>query len=659
MRYSAFISYNHKDEAHARWLRRALEGYRIPRHLRQYPAQSGAVAVSGQRLKPVFRDRDEVTPAADLGQVVRDAIEAASALIVICSPDGARSKWVNAEIRQFTALGRRDRIFCIIVGGDPMSADPERECFPAALFDDGAPEPLCADIRPHRDSRDDARLKMIASVLGLGFDELRQRELRRQKQRWTAFGIASLALSTVFALLAWQAIVARDAARAAQARAEMEASTSRQTADFMVSLFEVSEPGEARGNTITAREVLDRGVERIESVRINKPLVKSRLLGTMGQVYTGLGIYHRAEELLLLAEKQVSDRGAGPEESAQRFDVQWELADLLYAMGEYERSREVLARTTISADASGAAERRARLANLEGDLAWQDGDDDRARSRYEQALTELGSDETKEPVQRARALGGLGRMQLLGPHPASSIPLLEAAYRALAAHFGRDHPDTLVVLNLRASAAYRSGDSGSARKLWTEALASGRKVYGERHPEVATFLSNLALLELEDGRFKEAEQMFRETVDIDRNVRVEGFDELAYTLNNLALARAGQGDTAEAGKLLEEARDIALAHKHPMLGPILANLADLRCSTGRREDGLRLAADAIEANRTEYGPDHWRSRQSEIVAAACGAPPTEAVRSGEALRTIVARWGEKNLYARRALELAGIIPRGS
>ena len=82
-----------------------------------------------------------------------------------------------------------------------------------------------------------------------------------------------------------------------------------------------------------------------------------------------------------------------------------------------------------------------------------------------------------------------------------------------------------------------------------------------------------------------------------------------------------------------------------------------RCAV--REDGLRLAADAIEANRTEYRPDHWRSRQAEIVAAACGAPPTDAVRSGEALRTIVARWGEKNLYARRARELAGIIPRGS
>lgn len=651
MKYSAFISYNHKDEVHARWLRRSLEGYRLPGRLGDTPRED---AITGRRLKPVFRDRDEVTPSADLGQVVRDAIEASSALIVICSPHGASSKWVNAEIRQFTALGRRDRIFCIIVGGEPMCADPGLECFPVALFDDGAPEPLCADIRPKRDTRDDARLKMIASVLGVGFDQLRQRELRRQKQRWALLGAASVVLATVFAVLAWQAMIARDAARAAQARAEMESATSRQTADFMVSLFRVSEPGEARGNSITAREVLDRGVQRIESVRIAKPLVRSRLLGTMGQVYTGLGIYPRAEELLRLAESAVNVKNPEPEEAAQRFDVQWELADLLYAMGEYPRSREILGRTVVPPDTKDTRGRQARLENLLGDLDWQDGNDAQARAHYERALAELGPDGDSEPVQRARALGGLGRIELMGAEPASAIPHLDAAYRALESHFGRDHPDTLVALNLRASAAYRSGDSTSARALWTEALTAGRKVYGDRHPEVATFQSNLGLLELEAGRFSEAEQMFRASVDIDRNVRAEGFDELAYTLNNLALARAGQGDAVEAETLLVEAKGIAESHQHPMLGPILANLADLLCAQGRKESGSDLAARSIEANRAEYGSAHWRTRQAELVSASCGAPATEAVRSGEALATIVDRWGADNLYARRARALASM-----
>lgn len=652
MKYSAFISYNHEDEACARWLRRSLEGYRLQRHLAETPRQD---AVDGRRLKPVFRDRDEVTPSADLGQVVREAIEASSALIVICSPQGARSKWVNAEIRQFTALGRRDRIFCIIAGGEPMCGDPERECFPEALFDGNAPEPLCADIRPKRDTRDDARLKMIASILGLGFDQLRQRELRRQKRRWTLLGAGSVMLATVFAVLAWQAIIARDAARAAQAHAEMEAAISRQTSDFMVSLFRVSEPGEARGNTITAREVLDRGVERIQNTRIDKPLVKSRLLGTMGQVYVGLGIYKRAEELLRLSKSLVERPAANQEELEQRFDVQWELADLLFAMGEYAQSREIISGISMPDGGGGAGLRRGKLEILLGDLFREDGDDKQAQAHYERALTMLGDAGESDPVQRARALGGLGRIRLLGPDPASSVPALDEALHALEDHFGRDHPDTLVAINLRANAAYWSGDPATARRLWIEALASGRKVYGERHPEVATFLSNVGLIELEAGRFAEAERMFRTAMDIDRHVRVEGFDELAYTLNSLALARAGQGDTADAERFLMEARDIAISSKHPLLGPILTNLADLRCAAGRSEDGIQLASDAIDANRAEYGAEHWRSRQAELVAAACGATATAAVGTGEALRAIVARWGENNIYVRRARELTRLI----
>src|SRR5580700_10569510 len=114
MQYSAFISYNHNDKREAGWLHRALETYRIPRRLRGRETPLGPL---GSRLPPVFRDREELAASPDLAQSVRDALEVAGSLIVICSPNGARSQWVNEEIRAFTALGRRDRIQCLIVGG--------------------------------------------------------------------------------------------------------------------------------------------------------------------------------------------------------------------------------------------------------------------------------------------------------------------------------------------------------------------------------------------------------------------------------------------------------------------------------------------------------------------------------------------------------------
>lgn len=102
MRYAAFISYNHRDRKTAIWLHRALETYRIPRRMR---GQASALGELGARLSPVFRDREELAASTDLGSAVREALEQSDALIVICSPDGARSRWVNEEIRTFAALG--------------------------------------------------------------------------------------------------------------------------------------------------------------------------------------------------------------------------------------------------------------------------------------------------------------------------------------------------------------------------------------------------------------------------------------------------------------------------------------------------------------------------------------------------------------------------
>src|SRR5262249_22387779 len=127
-RYKAFISYSHKDERWAVWLHRAIERYRTPKRLVGRDAPNGK---GPARLAPVFRDRDELSTASNLGRVVTEALEQAAALVVVCSPSAAKSRWVNEEIRTFRRLGRGARIFCLIVDGDP-SGPAELQCFPSA-----------------------------------------------------------------------------------------------------------------------------------------------------------------------------------------------------------------------------------------------------------------------------------------------------------------------------------------------------------------------------------------------------------------------------------------------------------------------------------------------------------------------------------------------
>jgi len=108
--YRAFISYSHRDEKWARWLHRALETYRVPKHL---VGQTTAMGVIPARTAPVFRDRDELASATDLGTILRAALAGSACQIVICSPASAASHWVNEEILSFKRLGRADRIFCL------------------------------------------------------------------------------------------------------------------------------------------------------------------------------------------------------------------------------------------------------------------------------------------------------------------------------------------------------------------------------------------------------------------------------------------------------------------------------------------------------------------------------------------------------------------
>jgi hypothetical protein len=188
-KFKAFISYSHADSEAADWLHRAIESYRIPKELRGAPGRDGPIP---ERLFPIFRDRVELSSSPNLSQAIRDALEASAYLIVICSPAAAKSRWVNQEVIEFIKLGRADRIHALIVDGEP-SSEGEGGCFPPALHSklgpdgDVIPDPsrevLAADLRPDADGKDDAKLKLIAGLLGIAFNSLRRREVAAARRR--------------------------------------------------------------------------------------------------------------------------------------------------------------------------------------------------------------------------------------------------------------------------------------------------------------------------------------------------------------------------------------------------------------------------------------------------------------------------------------------
>ena len=664
-RYAAFISYSHKDRGPARWLHRRIETYRIPRQvLDDTDDEPDALAARRNRLTPVFIDREELPTSVDLAQSVRDALEQSDFLIVVCSPAAAGSHWVNEEVRLFKAMGRADRILCLVVDGEPAAQrkglPASVECLPPALrfeVDDGrvtdrpAAEPLAADIRRGQDSRGDASLKIIAAMLAVPLDRLRQREVARRHRRLAWMGLASTVGCFVLAGLAIAAWVARNEAERQRVIAEQKSMTAQRTADFVVSLFRVSDPSEARGNTITAREILDRGARQIDDALRGEPNVRADLSTTLGEVYTGLGLYRPAFELLSKA------RAVPGQPTTARIRQTVSMAELEFQRGNDARADELLTMAEALQQAHpGTVDPalHARLLLDRGDVAAVRERDHDAQRSYDEALHLAEKHGLREST--TRALEGLGMSSFY----AGDMDAAQHWYdRALAARLqtsGESHPKVSETLTAMGSIAYMRGDSAQAEDFWLRSLEVDRRVLGPQHPDLAATMVNLGRLRVERREFQRAIEVLEQAVEIMVSQHSETHDSLVFGYTNLALARMGTGDYADAEPLLRKALRSAVQTKHRLEGPILTDLADLDCRLGRTREGLAHldAAEPLLAQR--YAEEPWRQAHLENVRAGCyarGGRLEEAVRLVDSSTPVVLeKWPAATFYGHDTLARA-------
>ena len=240
--FAAFISYSHHDITTARWLHRAIENYRVPRALVGTEGEYGAVP---PRLRPIFRDEDELGGATALGPRLEGALARSRALLVICSPAARKSQWVDSEIRTFKRLFPDRPVFAVIASGSAQGG--ENACFPEALLwyvdahghcDLSRPvEPLAPDLQSLE--KRVAKLKVIAGLLGVPFDRLHDRDLRRRRLFAAIYSTASLVLILVLSGLTLAAFTyarialrERNAAEAAQQIAIKERNDAIAARDF-------------------------------------------------------------------------------------------------------------------------------------------------------------------------------------------------------------------------------------------------------------------------------------------------------------------------------------------------------------------------------------------------------------------------------------------
>ena len=585
--YRAFISYSHRDERWATWLHKSLERYRVPRRLVGRATPMGIVPA---RVAPVFRDREELATATDLGRVVNAALEQSAALIVICSPAGAQSRWVNEEIRAFQRLGRSEKIFCLIVDGEPNGGDA-RECFPEALrsplehegAERGKPaEPIGADVRPGKDRPRLALLKVLAGLLGIGLDELARRELQRRNRRLALVSAASVAGMAGASVLAAVALFARNEAEEQRARAEVEAATAQQTSEFLVGLFEVVDPSEARGNTITAREILDKGAMAIETELSGQPAVQGRLAFTMGSVYRSLGLYQAAAALF---ERSVATRRALAADSG-------ELAETLLYLGIVKTDLQDFGAAERAIDEALALySERFGAASLGVVQAL----------RYKSLLAH-----TRRDYAQAEALArqSLATLETIPPGYNEEIRALALSDLAMAIQEAR-------------------ADYAEAKVYLRETLDIQRRVLDEGHPRIAQSVNNLAMAHYRAREFAEAEPLMREAVERNRAIFGSAHPKVTTTLNNLALLLGETGRHAEANVIWAEvsAADVErFGPDNPQTAQTLVSWGNSLLRAGDVEGAERNLRRAIQILAMHVPDDSWQLAAPRSILAVCLLP---------------------------------------
>jgi formylglycine-generating enzyme required for sulfatase activity len=211
-KYRAFLSYSHADSGVAKRVHSRLEGFHIDKDLVGRNTPAGPIPTA---LRPIFRDRNEFDAGGSLAEQSIIALDDSAALIVLASPNAARSKFVNEELRQFK-LRHPDRpVIPLIIDGEP--GNPEKECFPPALrlavAEDGSItdkpiDVLAADLQEKGDGFELALAKVVARLLPLPPDEVyrrteRERRIQRRRTRRMHALIYILLIGSIAGLVGW------------------------------------------------------------------------------------------------------------------------------------------------------------------------------------------------------------------------------------------------------------------------------------------------------------------------------------------------------------------------------------------------------------------------------------------------------------------------
>jgi serine/threonine protein kinase/Tfp pilus assembly protein PilF len=394
-------------------------------------------------------------------------------------------------------------------------------------------------------------------------------------------------------------------------RANREAASAKQVSSFLISLFEASKPGSNAPDTVTARDLLDAGVARVDRELRGDDGLRASLLSTMGQAYSSLGLRSKAATLIeraLILRRQTF----GPRHP--------EVAASLSAFGALstdaaERKRLLLQaldiqRTVPSVEPDDLVRTLLRL-----------GDTFSAQAKYHEAepyaREALQVAQSAHPGPHETVMTAWAQVGSVRFHQEQYEAADQAFRNALAmatSLYGPDHVMTLANRENLADVQLATRHFEEAEKSFREILRIETPRLGKNHPDVGITLGNLGGSLHGMGNYREAEVYYRQALAIQRDADGNAGPDVAICLANLGETLDREGKTKDALDVLNESirvgRD-ATGHDSPLVATFLTFYANALRHAGRFQEAERSARDALAINGHARGKDHARTREAE------------------------------------------------
>ena len=399
------------------------------------------------------------------------------------------------------------------------------------------PSELAADIQRHMNNE-----PVMARAASTGY------RIRKYVRRHRV-GVAAVAV--LMLLLAGFGVMQGIELR----RITRERDRANRVTDFMTRMFKVSSPSEARGNSITAREILDKASKDIDKGLSNDPELQAQMMLVMGNVYRDLSLYAQARPLLERAV-EIRRRVLGLKKP-ETLDAMEGLAWLLYLEGHYPESEKL---------ESEVLERRRRILGVEHP------DTLRSLRHLASILPREGRYSEAERVKRE---------------------IVDVERRVQ----GPEDTATATAMTSLAATLFDEQNYGEAERFDREALVVQRRILGSDHPETLALMDNLALTLDAEAKYPEAERLQRETLDTRRRVLGPEHPDTAHSMLDLASVVAHEHQYVEAEKWLQEARDIqrrVLGPEHPDTAITTYELACVASLEGNDRRALSYLRESVD-----------------------------------------------------------------